>query len=87
MYDPEQVELTLFLGGTTQKTTTTTPETTPEKILSLIESNPKITIVEMAVALNMSKEGIMYNIRKMKGTNIKRVGPNKGGHWEILNLE
>ena len=45
MYDPEQVELTLFLGGTTQKTTTTTPETTPEKILSLIESNPKITIV------------------------------------------
>ncbi len=41
----------------------------------------------MAVALNMSKEGIMYNIRKMKGTIIKRVGPNKGGHWEILNLE
>ena len=39
----------------------------------------------MAAALGMSIEGIDKNIRKLKmeGTII-RVGPDKGGHWEII---
>jgi len=41
--DPEQVELTLFLGSSTTKTTTTTPKTTTkEQILELIKANPSV---------------------------------------------
>ena len=49
LYDPEQVELTLYLGSTTTKTTTTTIKTTTkEQILHLIEANPSISISEIA---------------------------------------
>ena len=42
----------------------TTQETTQEKILNLIRKNPSITQVEMAKALDLTRDGISYNIKK-----------------------
>ena len=39
----------------------------------------------MAEKLNISPETIKKNIEKLKAKRIlKRIGPDKGGHWEIV---
>lgn len=56
---------------------------TSQKILDLIRQNSKITAEELAQATGLSLAGVKYNLNKLKKENIlKRVGPDKGGHWE-----
>lgn len=67
----------------TQKTTEEA-ETT-QKILSLIKQKSDITRQELAEACRISSDGIKWQLKKLqeKGV-IRRVGPDKGGHWEIV---
>ena len=63
----------------------TTQETTQEKIINLIKKNPSITQVKMAKALDLTRDGISYNIKVLKEKGIiERVGSNKNGIWKIL---
>ena len=56
-----------------------------ESIIELIKKNPSITREELAKKLNLTIEGIDWNLRKLKKDNrLKRVGPNKGGYWEVM---
>ena len=56
-----------------------------EKILNLILQNPSITTKELAEMIGLSIAGIEKNLRQMKGNNqIRRIGPDKGGHWEVI---
>lgn len=41
-------------------------ETTQEKIINLIKKNPGITQVEMAKTLDLTRDGISYNIKALK---------------------
>jgi len=35
--------------------------------------------------IGISEDGIKFNLSKLKKENkIRRVGPDKGGHWEII---
>ena len=62
----------------------TTQETTQEKIINLIQKNPSITQVEMAKALELTRDGISYNIKILKEKGIiERVGSTKKGIWKI----
>lgn len=62
----------------------TAQETTQEKIINLIKKNPSITQIEMAKELNLTRDGISYNIRKLKENGIiERVGSTKNGIWKI----
>ncbi len=62
---------------TTQKTT--------QKILDLIREMPTITRKELAEKIELSEEGIKFNLSQLKKQGkLKRVGPDKGGHWEVL---
>ena len=62
----------------------TTQETTQEKIINLIKKNPGITQVEMAKALDLTRDGISYNIKTLKEKGIiERVGSTKNGIWKI----
>ena len=55
------------------------------KILNLIKQNPKITQVEIAKILGVSREKVKYNIAILKVNNIlERIGSNKIGEWKIL---
>ena len=66
---------------TTQKTT----EKTTEKILRLIKENPSITNKELARLCDITEDGVFYHIKKMKAAGIiRRIGPDKGGHWEVI---
>jgi len=54
------------------------------KILLLMYENPYITKVQLSKALKISTTAIDNNIAKLKKIEkLKRVGPDKGGHWEI----
>ena len=54
-----------------------------EKLISLIQENPKISLSKMAKELNVTSRVIERIIRN--SNKIKRVGPDKGGHWEIID--
>ena len=60
-------------------------EKSSEKILHLMEDNPTITAQGIASSLGLTLKGIEKNIRRLRESGmIRRVGPDNGGHWEVL---
>lgn len=60
-------------------------EKTMEKILIIIKDNPKITQKEISEKTGLTRRGIEWNLQQLKEKGIiKRIGPDKGGHWEII---
>ena len=58
---------------------------TVEKIVDLISKNPLITVTELARKTLLSEKGIEWNIKKLKDIGVlKRIGPPRNGHWEIV---
>ena len=55
------------------------------EIIQIMKENPSITVGEIAKATGLTIKGVEWNIKglKQKGL-IKRIGPNKGGHWEVV---
>ena len=54
------------------------------KILKYIKEDPKITRNELASKLNISSDGVKYNLKKLIDKNIiERIGPDNGGYWNI----
>jgi ATP-dependent DNA helicase RecG len=69
-----------------QKSTTpiTTPITTKDKFLVLIENNPKIKRDNLAKELNISINTVKEYILKLKKDGVlERVGDNRNGYWEV----
>jgi ATP-dependent DNA helicase RecG len=53
--------------------------------MSVMKSMPDVTLAELANATGLSVDGVRWNIRKLKDANlIRRVGPDIGGHWEVV---
>jgi ATP-dependent DNA helicase RecG len=68
------------------KRTNKTSEKASEKIFKLIKSNPEITIDDLAGQIGKTTRSIEMQIQKLKIQRIiERVGPDKGGHWKIIN--
>lgn len=56
-----------------------------EKILSAIKENPNITQVGLSEIAGLTRRGIEYQLRQLKNKGlIRRVGADKGGHWEVV---
>ena len=55
------------------------------KILEIIRENPYVSKRELAEEIGISTTAIDKNISKLKELGLlKRVGPDKGGYWKIL---
>jgi ATP-dependent DNA helicase RecG len=66
-------------GGqkTTQKTT--------QKIITFLRANSEATRKDIAVETGITEDGVKYHLARLQKQGlIRRVGPDKGGHWEIL---
>ena len=75
----------MIVTSSQETTQETTQKTTQEKIINLIKKNPAITQVEMAKILDLTRDGISYNIKILKEKGIiERVGSTKNGIWKIL---
>jgi ATP-dependent DNA helicase RecG len=86
-------EFALAAPGTRVKTVVETVEETVEEtvvkaqglLLELIRRDPTITGSRMAKSTGLSRRGIEWNLDALKKQGVlKRVGPTKGGHWEVL---
>jgi len=56
-----------------------------QKILENIAENKFVTIPELSDMLGISTTAVENNLAKLKSKKvIKRIGPDKGGHWEIV---
>ena len=80
------------MDSTPQKTvsapqkTDSSPQKTSQKIVSFMSENPKITRHELALFLSISDDAVKQQIAKLVEKQIiRRVGPDKGGHWEVLD--
>lgn len=73
------------LEKTTQKTTQKIKLNNNQlKIIELIGENPKITRNELADILNITSDGVKYNLKKLVDNNIiERIGPDNGGYWKV----
>ena len=50
--------------------------------------NPQITTQEIADELGVSRRAITKQITNLREQGIiRRVGPDKGGHWEVIEQE
>ena len=56
-------------------------------ILKLIKENPYISKKELSETIGISTTAIDKNITRLKKEGLlKRIGPDKGGHWESVNV-
>ena len=66
---------------TVEKTTRTV-----EKILKILSNTPSITVREMSEILGLLRRGVEEQIKSLKQKGvIRRIGPDKGGHWEVMS--
>jgi len=55
-------------------------------ILKILSKNPCTSARQLSDLIGISARKIEVNLRKLKAKSIlKRVGPAKGGHWEIID--
>ena len=67
------------------KSTQKTLQKTPQKILAAIRANPSVGTQEMADMIGVERSTVARAIAKLKRDGIlRRVGPDKGGHWEVV---
>ena len=73
------------LGKTTQKTTQKIKLNNSQlKIIDLIKENTKITRNELVDILNITSDGVKYNLKKLVDNEIiERIGPDNGEYWEV----
>ena len=58
---------------------------TDARLLALIKTNRDLTIPRMQAELGMSRNGVKKVLARLKAAGrLRRVGPDKGGHWEVM---
>ncbi|TET32858.1 MAG: winged helix-turn-helix transcriptional regulator [Planctomycetota bacterium] len=58
---------------------------TASAIMEAMDQDSKITVPDIAKAISVSTRTVNNHIRRLKEAGfIRRVGPDKGGHWEVV---
>lgn len=71
--------------NTLKNTLKSTLKGTRKRIVEMIESNPNTSLDQIAEQLGKNPRGIDKHIKVLREQGIiRRVGPDKGGHWEII---
>lgn len=61
---------------------------TRNKLVEIIIRNKNVTTEQMANLLNISRRAVAKHIKKLQEEGIiRRIGPDFGGHWEIVKKE
>ena len=56
-----------------------------EEIVVILTDNPSATRQQLATATGLSVRGVEKNLEILKKSGrIRRIGPDKGGHWEVI---
>lgn len=75
-------------GETAAQHTQKTTQKTTQKLFDRIAQDPNVTRQMLAEALGITPDGVKYHLRKLQEDGLlRRVGPDKGGHWEIVTTK
>lgn len=56
-----------------------------EKIIALLSQDNTLSAAALAERIGITPKAVEKHIAKMKAEGIlKRIGPDKGGHWQIV---
>lgn len=56
-----------------------------QKIIDAMKANRQVTYTELAEIVGIAPTNVARNVKKLVEENrIKRVGPAKGGYWEVV---
>lgn len=75
---------------TSEKTTKTSEkkQKTSEKIIYLLRKNNALSAADLGLQLGRTPRAIEMQLEKLRTLGlIRRIGPDKGGHWEVLKEE
>ena len=68
-----------------EKSSEKSSEKTDSEILHALANNPRVTISELAAGLGLTTRAVEKQLAALKKLNrLRRIGPDKGGHWEVL---
>jgi len=68
-----------------EKMTKKTTEIISNQILSLLQTDGALSVAEVAMQTGKSTSTINRTIQRLRMSGkIRRVGPDKGGHWEVI---
>ena len=77
-------ESTQKIAKGTQKTLESSQKSS-QKIIEMMAANPYITTEVISEKLGVTRRAVAKQIAKLKERGIVlRVGPDKGGHWEVV---
>jgi ATP-dependent DNA helicase RecG len=72
-------------GEASVKTSVKASVKTADALLELLRKNPQMTLAEVAAAVGRSVRAVeMASSKLVKAGRLRFVGPQKGGHWEVL---
>lgn len=58
-----------------------------DKIVALLTDNNKLSAVALAERIGISAKAVEKHLSNLKADGIiKRIGPDKGGHWEVVEF-
>ena len=70
----------------TEKMSQKMSEKTPGRILVALADHPEATIADLAAVIGVSTRTIKRNLKRLQRQNrVRRIGPDKGGHWEVVS--
>ncbi len=79
-----QKNVTVKTEATSKESSGKSSGKTENQVLSLLSGKPEMTIPELAETLKITTRGIEKQIAKLRREGrLRRIGPAKGGHWEI----
>ena len=67
------------------RTSSDKPQDVVQSIVNAIRQNSKISAAEIAMKVGLSSRAVEKRIKTMRENGIiRRIGPDKGGYWEII---
>ena len=83
--DDERVNVNVTEKVDATENVTDASQKTSQKIFDLIKEDPYISTSKMAEIIGVDRRNIARNIKKLKEQGaVRRVGPDKGGFWEVI---
>ncbi|MDA1067670.1 MAG: transcriptional regulator [Verrucomicrobia bacterium] len=60
-------------------------EKSSEKIIRLLSENGELSAMDISIMIGITARAVEKNLAKLqKSGRLRRVGPDKGGHWEVI---
>ena len=80
------LEAIAAVAKTPVKTRVKTPVKTDAQLLALLRRQPTLALADAAAHLGKSVSAVERLVRKLREAGrLRHVGPQKGGHWEVLS--